>query len=229
MWHKHEREPRFNCRLCDARYMRRTLLEEHYKNEHNQSYKAYVCDKCDYATDKKKRLDKHMAQDHSIGSVSRFKGVQKFDKDGIKIESQVMVPMKRGRGRPPKSSFISTGGATSSGGAFNPNQDLTHIRPPQKKERTFYSSDEDEAEYADSDEDLTVMDEDDYDWKPTAAGLSAKKAMAMMKRGPSKRGRKPKRELSEIYVPKSEVKEEIEPSFITSDSIGKVFKNHLVT
>ena len=31
MWHKHEREPRFNCRLCDAKYMKRTLLESHYK------------------------------------------------------------------------------------------------------------------------------------------------------------------------------------------------------
>ena len=39
-----------------------------FRTEHNQSYKAYVCDKCDYATDKKKRLDKHMAMDHSIGN-----------------------------------------------------------------------------------------------------------------------------------------------------------------
>ena len=31
MWHKHEREPRFNCRMCDAKYMKRTLLETHYK------------------------------------------------------------------------------------------------------------------------------------------------------------------------------------------------------
>ena len=33
--------------------------------------------------------------------------------------------------------------------------------------RTFYSSDEDEDVMVDSDEDLTMMDEDDFDWKPT--------------------------------------------------------------
>ena len=209
MWHKHEREPRFNCRMCDARYMRRTLLEEHYKNEHGQSYKAYVCDKCDYATDKKKRLDKHMAQDHAMGAVRTFKGVV----------NQNGQPVKRGRGRPPKNSYVSTGPV----GPL-PLPDLTHIRPPAKKERTFYSSDEEEEQYADSDEDLTVLDEDDFDWKPTAAGLSAKKAMAMQKRGPSKRGRKPKK-LTEIYVPKTEFKEEDlkeeEPSFIAADEIAE--------
>lgn len=218
MWHKHERAPRFNCRMCDARFMRRTVLEEHYKTEHNQSYKAYVCDKCDYATDKKKRLDKHMAMDHSIGSVGRFKNMQcrdckaTFSKAELlaehtekehnkKLESYGMVPVKRGRGRPPKHSYVNVG--------YYPAQDLTHIRPPAKRERTFYSSDEEDDEAEESDEDLAVLDEDDYDWKPSAAGLSAKKAQMMASKRVSKRGRKPKR-MQEIYVPKmkSEIKEE---------------------
>ena len=65
----------------------------------------------------------------------------------------------------------------------------------------------DEAE--ESDEDLAVLDEDDYDWKPSAAGLSAKKAQMMASKRVSKRGRKPKK-MQEIYVPKmkSEIKEE---------------------
>ena len=195
MWHKHEREPRFNCRLCDARFMRRTKLEEHYKTEHNQSYKAYVCDKCDYTTDKKKRLDKHMAMDHSVGNIAR----KKLEANGV------VIPAKRGRGRPPKHSFINVG---------HPQQDLTHIRPPAKRERTFYSSDEEGGLTEESDEDLTVLDEDDYDWKPTAAGLSAKKAQLMARRGPSKRGRKPKKNPMEIYVPKTEVKTEEQYSII---------------
>jgi len=192
MWHKHERAPRFICRLCDAKYMRRTELEDHYKNEHNQSYKAYVCDKCDYATDKKKRLDKHLAMDHSVGSVGRLKSDLKPG----------MVPVKRGRGRPPKHSYVNVG--------HLPAQDLTHIRPPAKRERTFYSSDEEDDIAEDSDEDLGALDEDDYDWKPSAAGLSAKKARMMAAKRVSKRGRKPKKLLQETYVPKTEVKEERE-------------------
>ena len=190
-----------------------------FRTEHNQSYKAYVCDKCDYATDKKKRLDKHLAIDHSIGNIGRFKNLQCRDckstfakpdqlsehtekVHGKKLESYACIPAKRGRGRPPKHSFINTGYVPPS------QQDLTHIRPPAKRERTFYSSDEDEESEPDSEEDLGQLDEDDYDWKPTAAGLSAKKAQMLAKRGPSKRGRKPKRPPMEIYVPKTEIKDE---------------------
>ena len=49
-----------------------------------------------------------------------------------------MVPVKRGRGRPPKHSYVNVG--------HLPAQDLTHIRPPAKRERTFYSSDEEDGE-----------------------------------------------------------------------------------
>ena len=52
-----------------------------------------------------------------------------------------------------------------------------------------------------------MLDEDDYDWKPSAAGLSAKKAQMMASKRVSKRGRKPKK-LQESYVPKTEIKEE---------------------
>ena len=54
------------------------------------------------------------------------------------------------------------------------------------------------------------LDEDDFDWRPTGTGFSAKKASLMgNKRGPSKRGRKPKiYNPVEVYVPKSEIKEE---------------------
>ena len=119
------------------------------------------------------------------------------------MESYACIPLKRGRGRPPKHSYVNVG--------YFPAQDLTHIRPPAKRERTFYSSDEDEDIGDDSDEDLTLMDEDDYDWKPAAAGISTKKAMQMAaRRGPSKRGRKPKKDPLQIYVPKTEIKEELE-------------------
>ena len=189
--------------------------------EHNQSYKAYVCDKCDYTTDKKNRLDKHIQQDHSVGSVGRYRNLQcrdcrsTFSKaeqlaahtqnvHGKKLESYgVIAPLKRGRGRPPKNGYINVG--------FYPAPpDLTHIRPPVKRERKFYSSSEEEDIEEESDEDLTNLDQDDFDWKPSAAGLSAKKAAMMARRGPSKRGRKPKKPPMEIYVPKSEIKEENE-------------------
>lgn len=230
MWHKHERDPRFICRICDARFMRRTLLETHYKEDHNQSYKAYTCDKCDYSTDKKKRLDKHLAMDHTVGAPGRMKNLQcrecqatyakpdelakhTQEEHGKKLESYACIPMKRGRGRPPKNAYINYGHAA--------HQDLTYIRPPIKKERTFYSSDEEDDIAEDSDEDLAALDEDDFDWKPTGTGISAKKAIQMAsatKRGASKRGRKPKvQHPVEIYVPKPEIK--MEDDTLTSEMI----------
>ena len=133
-----------------------------------------------------------MAMDHTMAITRK----------GPKGTSEANVlPIKRGRGRPPKNSYVSTGPQPS---------DLTHIRAPAKQERTFYSSDEDEDIAVDSDEDLAQMDEDDFDWRPTGTGFSAKKAQQMgLKRGPSKRGRKPKiYNPVEVYVPKSEIKEE---------------------
>ena len=56
-----------------------------------------------------------------------------------KLESYGMVPVKRGRGRPPKHSYVNVG--------YYPAQDLTHIRPPAKRERTFYSSDEEDGKH----------------------------------------------------------------------------------
>ena len=133
-----------------------------------------------------------MAMDHTM-AITR-KGPKGSSSEDIK-------PVKRGRGRPPKNSYVTTGPQPA---------DLTHIRAPAKQERTFYSSDEDEDIAVDSDEDLAQMDEDDFDWRPTGTGFSAKKAQLMgNKRGPSKRGRKPKiYNPVEVYVPKSEIKEE---------------------
>ena len=138
-----------------------------------------------------------MAMDHTLGMVRKQK-VQ-----GKEGETYSVLPIKRGRGRPPKNAYLNL--------TTTANTDLTHIRPPAKQERTFYSSDEEEDVNIDSDEDLTLMDEDDYDWKPTGTGFSAKKAAQMSnKRGPSKRGRKPKvnHEIEQIYVPKTEIKDD---------------------
>ena len=160
-----------------------------------------------------------MAMDHTLGMVRKQKlqcpeCKETFTKPtelqnhselehGKKVETYSILPVKRGRGRPPKSSYLNTSSAA--------NQDLTFIRPPMKQDRTFYSSDEEEDIAVDSDEDLTMMDEDDFDWKPTGTGFSAKKASQMAnKRGPSKRGRKPKvYNPVEVYVPKSEIKDEL--------------------
>ena len=97
-----------------------------------------------------------MAMDHSIGSVGRFKNLQcrdcksTFSKAELlaehtekehnkKLESYACIPVKRGRGRPPKHSYVNVG--------YYPAQDLTHIPPPVKRERTFYSSDEEDGMY----------------------------------------------------------------------------------
>ena len=91
-----------------------------------------------------------------LGSVGRFKNMQcrdckaTFSKAELlaehtekehnkKLESYGMVPVKRGRGRPPKHSYVNVG--------YYPAQDLTHIRPPAKRERTFYSSDEEDGKH----------------------------------------------------------------------------------
>lgn len=178
MWHKHERAPRFNCRLCEEKYMRRTDLEKHYRDSHEQMYKAYGCDKCEYATDKKKRLAKHLVMDHTEGPHNKYRILQcKECPETFTQHTKLSKHMEVEHGKKPQ--------------AFSC---VAVKKPKAKKYEQDYGEIVEDEEF-DSNEDMAYLDEDDYDWRP-----SRKKA--------PKRKSRLRRMPVQIYVPKREVKDE---------------------
>ena len=64
IFNKHTRERPHVCDQCPERFLKVGRLAAHKKEKHGMPFRPYACEKCDYATDKKKRLQKHMLSEH---------------------------------------------------------------------------------------------------------------------------------------------------------------------